>query len=509
LLTSLRNANIKSGTVNKITVTRFRNNYYILVNDALIRELSNINTFGSLIGFNTGKDSEISADFIRVSYLTDKPAPSLTEKVGSTDAIHIEWISPSSQKTSIESFSTRVRTKIIAESGLNDVLFYVNGVASKGEADIKPLSGETGGFQVEKVLNFGPGENSVYLIASNNYGSTKSDLRYFTIPSATTPGISWVSPVSTTALVNKDRLQIEVCVQSPTTLQSLEVLVNGMPQSESRTFQAPASGDCNYRWQVPVVLREGDNEISVIARNLAGSTTSDSRLVKRTSSFTEKRLALIFGNSQYGTRVSLKNPVNDANLIEGTLKDLNFEVIKKTNATKQEMEQAIIEFSRKLPEYNVALFYYAGHGIQVDGVNYLIPVDATLEQKSDCQWQAVSVTDVVKQFEKYPDNINIVILDACRNNPFTNWVRGNEAGFKFLPNVSGTIIGYATVEGATAADGSGLNGIYTEELVKQMVLPQPIESVFKRTRVQVEMRSNGMQSPQETTGLRGDFYFVK
>jgi len=231
--------------------------------------------------------------------------------------------------------------------------------------------------------------------------------------------------------------------------------------------------------------------------------------VKRSSSFTERRLALVFGNSQYGTKISLKNPVNDANLMEGTLKALNFDVIKRIDAGKSEMEQAVMEFNRKLPDYNVALFYYAGHGIQVDGVNYLIPTDAKLEQKVDCQWEAVSVTDIIKQFEKYPDNINVVILDACRNNPFTNWVRGNEAGFKFLPNVSGTIIGYATVEGATAADGAGFNGLYTEELVKQMVIPQPIESVFKRTRVQVELRSNGLQSPQETTGLRGDFYFIK
>jgi uncharacterized caspase-like protein len=195
--------------------------------------------------------------------------------------------------------------------------------------------------------------------------------------------------------------------------------------------------------------------------------------------------------------------------MKATLKEVGFEVMKHTNAGKTEMERAIMEFSQKLPDYNVALFYYAGHGIQVDGINYLIPIDAKLQEKVACKWEAVSVTDVVQEFEKYPNNINIVILDACRNNPNWNWVRGNEAGFRFITDVSGTIIAYATVEGATAADGNGANGLYTEELVKQMNITQPIESVFKKTRVQVENRSNGHQSPRESSGLRGEFYFKK
>jgi len=514
LLNSADSPVIKTNSVNKITIRKLNDTFYIFVNESLIKEFRNIKPEGKQVGFNAGKDSEVSVDYLIVSYLVEKTKPTVadisqSDKVIPSDALKIEWISPTGLKTSIESFSATVRTRIKSESGIKDVLFYVNGVASKGESEIRSLPGDSGVFLVEKTISFTPGENSVYVIATNNEGSEKSDIRYFIIPSATTPEIRWITPLPKVALINKESIKIEVCIQSPTKLKSIEVLVNGIPQSDARTFQAPEKGDCNYRWQGPVVLKEGDNEIFVIAKNLAGSTTSENRVVKRSSSFTERRLALVFGNSQYGTKISLKNPVNDANLMEGTLKALNFDVIKRIDAGKSEMEQAVMEFNRKLPDYNVALFYYAGHGIQVDGVNYLIPTDAKLEQKVDCQWEAVSVTDIIKQFEKYPDNINVVILDACRNNPFTNWVRGNEAGFKFLPNVSGTIIGYATVEGATAADGAGFNGLYTEELVKQMVIPQPIESVFKRTRVQVELRSNGLQSPQETTGLRGDFYFIK
>jgi len=223
----------------------------------------------------------------------------------------------------------------------------------------------------------------------------------------------------------------------------------------------------------------------------------------------EKRLALVIGNSIYGGGQTLKNPVNDANLMTSTLQRLGFTVIKRINATEQSMEQAIREFSRELPKYNVTLFYYAGHGVQVDGTNYIIPVDATLNEKSDCKYEAISINFVVEEFEKYPNNVNIVILDACRNNPFRSWARGGERGFKAITPTSGLIISFATSEGATALDGTGNYGLFTEELVKQMTLPQPIERVFKQTRVEVYKRSNGQQNPMEWTQLTGDFYFVK
>ncbi len=274
------------------------------------------------------------------------------------------------------------------------------------------------------------------------------------------------------------------------------------------SLQKSATPGCIYNWQRPVILQEGDNNVFIVATNDAGSTTSEKRTIRLEHAIAEKRLALVFGNSAYGEK-SLKNPVNDANLIEATLKTLGFDVIKRINANKNEMEMAIREFSKKLPDYNVALFYYAGHGIQIDGVNYLIPTDALLKEKTDCKFEAISVNFVVEEFEKYPDNTNIVILDACRDNPFRSWARGGEGGFRAINPTSGTIIAFATSEGAVAADGSGANGLFTEELVKQMVLPQAIEGVFKKTRVQVEMKSRGAQSPQEWSKLKGDFYFKK
>jgi hypothetical protein len=233
-------------------------------------------------------------------------------------------------------------------------------------------------------------------------------------------------------------------------------------------------------------------------------------LVLTSSSFgqtKERRLALVIGNADYQHSGKLKNTVNDANLMARTLDELGFDVIKKTNATKSEMEQTILDFSRELGKYNVALFFYAGHGIQLDGTNYLIPVDARLDDKLAASFEAVDVGKLVSQFERHPNNVNIVILDACRNNPFKSWSRGGENGFKAIPAPSGTIIAFATGEGATASDGASENGLYTSHLVKQMKIPQRIEDVFIQTRVDVRTNSKNQQSPQEWSQLTGKFFF--
>lgn len=221
----------------------------------------------------------------------------------------------------------------------------------------------------------------------------------------------------------------------------------------------------------------------------------------------EKRIALVVGNSAY-TNSPLKNPVNDANLMASTLQGLGFTVIKKLNVTKAQLELAVQQFSEKLSTSNVALFYYAGHGMQSNGINYLIPIDARLEKENDLKYQAVNINFIVEEFQQYPQNTNIVILDACRDNPLAQWARGGARGFKAISPSSGTIIAFATAEGSTASDGVGANGLFTSKLVAQMKVAQPIEAVFKNTRVQVLKFSEGKQSPQEWSMLTGNFQFV-
>lgn len=501
----------------KMTLLKSNNILYIFVNDSYITQIQNLKFPGNQTGFNVSLNSEISVDYISISYLKPISAPE-PEKITSfkkdsinvvnENNIKIFWISPTAEKSIIQEFSAPVKAKVYSRLPLEKVLFYVNGVPS-GESLFQPVSGEPEYYSIEKLISFKPGNNIVYFIATNNKQQTnKSDYRYFSNPNSTLPVIRWTSPSSAKSAINRNNVLVESIINSPSGLNSVKILVNGIIYFEDNTPQN-ASSEGDIRIQRQITLKEGDNTILILASNGAGSSPSEERTIVFDKSIAEKRLALVMGNSEYKNKSPLKNTVNDANLMEVTLKDLGFDVIKCINAGVEQMKDSIRHFNERLPDYNVGLFYYAGHGVQVDGINYLLPTDAKLEDRSACKYEAVRVDFIVEEFEKYPDNTNIVILDACRNNPFASWDRGGENAFKPMNHTSGTIISFATSPGETAEDGKGSNGLFTEELVKQMNIPQPVENVFKKTRIEVKNRSNGKQVPQEWTKLNGDFYFKK
>lgn len=223
---------------------------------------------------------------------------------------------------------------------------------------------------------------------------------------------------------------------------------------------------------------------------------------------TEARVALVIGNSRYETG-PLRNPVNDATLIAATLREMGFDVIARTDVNLREMQGAIKEFSRKIQNGAVGLFYYAGHGIQADGSNYLIPIGAHIEVEGDLSLEGLDLNSVLKQMGAARNRLNIVILDACRNNPFISSSRGGPQGLAQVNAPAGTFIAYATAPGQTASDGKGQNGLYTQELLANLRAPGlAIEEVFKRVRVQVKQKSNGLQIPWDASSLEGAFYFV-
>ena len=220
----------------------------------------------------------------------------------------------------------------------------------------------------------------------------------------------------------------------------------------------------------------------------------------------DKRLALVIGNAKYENGGSLKNPVNDAKLMHQTLKNLGFDVTLLTDAGLKEMQTAAIDFTNKVGDYGVALFYYAGHGVQLNGINFLLPVDAKLNDELSAKYEAFDISDINYAFSRNNKNLNIMILDACRDNPFRSWMRGGNTGFAAPGNqAAGTIIAFATREGETASDGTGDNGLFTEKLVQQLNIPQNITEVFQNTRVEVLESSNNVQCPQEWNMLTGNF----
>jgi hypothetical protein len=223
---------------------------------------------------------------------------------------------------------------------------------------------------------------------------------------------------------------------------------------------------------------------------------------------TEKRVALVIGNSHYET-APLRNPVNDANLVAATLRELGFDVIARTDVKLRDMQMAVREFSRKIQNGAVGLFYYAGHGMQSGGRNFLIPIGAQIEAEGDLVLEGLDLNSVLEQMGMAQNRLNIVILDACRNNPFVHSARGGGQGLAQVNAPAGTFIAYATAPGQTASDGKGQNGLYTQELMDNLRTPGlPIEEVFKRVRVQVKAKSNGVQVPWDASSLEGSFSFV-
>ena len=220
------------------------------------------------------------------------------------------------------------------------------------------------------------------------------------------------------------------------------------------------------------------------------------------------RVALVIGNAGYRS-APLTNPVNDARAVSRSLRELGFKVVSLENASLKQMSDAVRDFGDAL-QGGVGLFYYAGHGVQAQGRNFLVPVDADIEREDEVPYKAFDVGQVLAKMEAAKNPLNIVILDACRNNPFVRASRGGGGGLAQMDAPTGSIVAFATAPGAEAADGSSGNGLYTSQLLRHMATPGlKVEDVFKRTRVAVKQMSGGRQIPWESTSLEGDFYFAR
>lgn len=221
-----------------------------------------------------------------------------------------------------------------------------------------------------------------------------------------------------------------------------------------------------------------------------------------------QRVALVIGNAAYQD-APLSNPVNDARSIAQVLREAGFAVIARENIDQRTMLAVLREFGDRLRAGGTGLFYYAGHGMQIKGRNYLIPVGAKIEREDEVAYSAVDAQAVLDKMEVAGNLANIMILDACRNNPFTRNTRSGQAGLAQMDAPVGTLIAYATSPGAVASDGAGTNGLYTQHLLSAIRQPgSKVEDVFKQVRANVRRDSQGKQVPWEATSLEGDFYFI-
>lgn len=227
----------------------------------------------------------------------------------------------------------------------------------------------------------------------------------------------------------------------------------------------------------------------------------------------EERIALIVGNSGYGSVSPLDNPSRDAELIGKTLEGLGFNVTTLIDSSQIEMKRGIAQFGRKLREAGpdaTGLFYYAGHGVQSFGTNYLLPVDVSVSDPADLDLVAIEAQSVLRQMYSARNKTNIVILDACRNNPFSDIPEFNDNGLAEMKAPTGTFLAYATAPGGVALDGNDGNSPFTQSLASAMINPgQPIEQMFKKVRVEVINKTNGTQTPWDSSSLTGEFTFAQ
>lgn len=223
---------------------------------------------------------------------------------------------------------------------------------------------------------------------------------------------------------------------------------------------------------------------------------------------TEQRVALVIGNSAY-RKAPLLNPSNDAQAMASALTASGFSVLYKDNATYREMTGLIRQFGDRLRSGGVGVFYYAGHGMQIKGHNYLVPVDSEIEREDEVAYSSIDANLILEKMEAANNRMNIVILDACRNNPFVRNSRSGAQGLAQMEAPVGTLIAFSTSPGSVASDGNGKNGLYTSHLLKNIKQPGlRIEDVFKHVRFAVRQESGGKQIPWEATSLEGDFYFT-
>lgn len=229
--------------------------------------------------------------------------------------------------------------------------------------------------------------------------------------------------------------------------------------------------------------------------------------IKQAPAATDKRVALVIGNSAYQNG-PLKNPVNDAADMAAKLRQLGFEVIERRDLRTSQIGRTLREFRQRLTPGAVALFYYAGHGLQIKGENYLPTVDAEIEGEEDVPNQSIAVRQIMELLEGSKTRLNLAFLDACRNNPYSRSFRSGAEGLARVSAPSGTLISFATRPGSVAADGDGRNGLYTTQLLRAIDTPNlPVELMLKQVVAGVKSASRGAQEPWMEGSIDGDFYF--
>jgi hypothetical protein len=346
---------------------------------------------------------------------------------------------------------------------------------------------------------------------ANNYDSKPANHLVMGKAGDAKMAINWYNPQITEINVSEVAYTLKACVVSAFPVEEVDLFINNKPYMQSRGFKLIKSSTCDNYFEQEIQLGKGSNLIQLVAKGKTKKAESEIRNIVFDDAVFEHRTALVIGNAKYSD-APLKNPGNDAKAMAKTLRELNFEVIEVIDGDLPTIRKAIRDFHTLLSDNRgVGLFYYAGHGVQSKGENFIIPINHDIKEEFEVPDRAIRVNGVLEAMESTKTRMNIVILDACRNNPYTRGFRSGSRGLaQIYAEGTGSIIAYATAPGSVAADGEGENGLYTQELLKAIKTPGlEIGMVFRNVLSNVRKISNGQQLPWTNSSIEGEFYFVK
>ncbi len=314
-------------------------------------------------------------------------------------------------------------------------------------------------------------------------GASPVQLASVTLSSATTAVIAQQSAVMV------DRNQVEQILYR----EENESLRKRLEEQRRQQEQAVANAEARAAAEIARIRAEADAERKKLA---------DARPVQNLVSVQEAH-ALVIGNSAYPGGNRLANPVNDATAMSEKLRSMGFKVTEISNANRVQMVRSLSDFTKSASRADLTLLFYAGHGVQIQGVNYMVPIDMSLNDPSQATLEAVSLTQVVEQY--LPGKTKLVFLDACRDNPLMNsGLRGVARGLAPISVSEGTLISYATKDGQTASDGVGArNSPFTAALLEHLGDPNDIAVVLRKVREKVMLATGGKQQPWEYGSLTG------
>lgn len=395
---------------------------------------------------------------------------------------------------------------IKSSTKISNIEFSINGQVERG---INVVNSNEYDAEFKKDIMLNEGTNTIKLSVTNAAG-TVEDVRTITYTPMSTlkPQIIWND---TTTISKSKTYNLDVSVKSSSKIEYANVYVNG--QLERGIVVSPTTiGDMDIKRTI--ILKEGQNSIKIEVKNIDGVSVIERTITYTSQSLqpvtiTQKRLALVIGNSNYSSATKLPNPINDATDVASKLRALGFEVVEKHDLTIKTFKSAIRDFGARASLYDASIVYYAGHAIERNGKNYLIPVDAVIEVASDIEDECVRADYIIDNLEEAKSKMNIIVLDACRNNPINrSWARSLSGGLSSMTAPTGTFIAFSTAPGHTAADGEGRNSPFTEAFLICLDKPNlPLELFFKEVLRDVSTKTSNRQIPWTQSSFIGDFYF--